>query len=60
MGNNNSTTTPSKLLRITNLTAVTDSNSSSIENKEDVTLIWLDKTIDASRTGLREVTNYCR
>jgi tetratricopeptide (TPR) repeat protein len=52
MGNN----TSNKSLRISNLTAVT--KSSSLENKEDVTLIWLDKTIDTTRTTLREITDY--
>ncbi|CAF0842154.1 unnamed protein product [Adineta ricciae] len=59
MGNNPSTTTSSsRSVRISNLTAVTNSDGSSISNKEDVTLIWLDKTIDASRTTLREITNF--
>jgi len=54
MGNN----TSSNSLRISNLTAVTKSASYSFENKEDVTLIWLDKTIDTTRTTLREITDY--
>ncbi|UJR09276.1 hypothetical protein I4U23_013521 [Adineta vaga] len=60
MGNNPSTTTSSsnKSVRISNFTAVTTSDGSPISNKEDVTLIWLDKTIDATRTTLREITNY--
>jgi hypothetical protein len=58
MGNNNSIITSLKSLRISKLTTVTASNPFFIENKEDVTLIWLDKTIDTSRTKLREVTNY--
>jgi len=60
MGNDNSTPTPSKSVRISNLTAVTTANSSSIKNKEDITLIWLDKAIDESRTVLREINNYVR
>ncbi|CAF1278807.1 unnamed protein product [Adineta steineri] len=58
MGNDNSTNAASKSVRLSNLTAVTTSESPSIENKEDITLIWLDKTIDTLRTTLREVTNY--
>jgi len=54
MGNN----TSSNSLRISNLTAITKSSSYSFENKEDVTLIWLDKTIDTTRTTLREITDY--
>ena len=60
MGNDHSISSSIKSVRISNVTAVTDSNSASAENKEDVTLIWLDKTIDASRTALREITNYVR
>jgi tetratricopeptide (TPR) repeat protein len=58
MGNNNSTTTSSKSRRISSITAVTTTTLSSVKNKEDVTLIWLDKTIDPTRTTLREITNY--
>ncbi|CAF3551399.1 unnamed protein product [Rotaria sp. Silwood1] len=54
MGNN----TNSKYVRISNLTDVTESASYVFENKEDVTLIWLDKTIDTTQTTLREITNY--
>jgi tetratricopeptide (TPR) repeat protein len=54
MGNN----TSSRSFHISNLTAVTKSTSYSFENKEDVTLIWLDKTIDTIRTTLREITDY--
>lgn len=61
MGNNNSLSSSLKSARISSLTAVTSSHSSpAIENKEDVTLIWLDKSIDTSRTVLREITNYVR
>ncbi|CAF4447174.1 unnamed protein product [Rotaria sp. Silwood2] len=54
MGNS----TSSKFVRISNLTAITKSASYAFENKEDVTLIWLDKTIDTRRTTLREITDY--
>ena len=50
MGNNN--TTSNKSLRIANLTAVTNPSSYTIENKEDVTLIWLDKTIDTKSNNI--------
>lgn len=60
MGNNNSLASSIKSARLSNLTAVTSSNPSAVENKEDVTLIWLDKSIDTSRTVLREITNYVR
>jgi tetratricopeptide (TPR) repeat protein len=60
MGNNNIRSRSEKSIRISNLTAVTTPQSASIKNKEDVTLIWLDKTIDTSRTALREITNYVR
>ncbi|CAF0878688.1 unnamed protein product [Rotaria sordida] len=55
MGNNISN---SKSVRLSNLTTVTESASYTFENKEDVTLIWLDKTIDTTRTTLREITDY--
>jgi tetratricopeptide (TPR) repeat protein len=56
MGNNN---TSNKSLRISNLTVVTKSATSCpFENKEDATLVWLDGTIDTTRTTLREITDY--
>ena len=60
MGNDNSRSTSTKSARISSLTAVTKTDPSSIKNKEDITLIWLDKTIDAPRTALREITNFVR
>ena len=55
MGNNN---TANKSVRLSNLTAVKQPRRDGFENKEDVTLIWLDKTIDTTRTTLREITDY--
>ena len=63
MGNQTSgdqSSTSSPALRFSNITAVTGSSSEAFENKEDVTLIWLDQAIDITRTTLREITNYVR
>jgi hypothetical protein len=57
MGNSNSASS-AKSARISSLTAVIKSTSYTFENKEDVTLIWVDQTIDTTRTTLREITNY--
>lgn len=48
----------SQYLRLSNETAVAKSTSYTFENKEDITLIWLDKSIDTSRTTLRDITHY--
>ena len=56
MGNS----TSGKSFRWSNLAAVSTSTADSVENKEEVTLIWLDKTIDTTRTALREITDYVR
>lgn len=63
MGNqtsSDSSSTSAPALRLSNITAVTGPSSEIFENKEDVTLIWLDQTIDITRTTLREITNYVR
>jgi len=57
MGNESSSNT-TKSTRISNLTAVTRPSESPVTNKEDVILIWLDKSIDKIRTTLRDLTNY--
>jgi len=46
-----------KSVRLSNITAV-NNPAYGFENKEDVTLIWLDKTIDRTRTILRELTDF--
>ncbi|CAF2102345.1 unnamed protein product [Rotaria magnacalcarata] len=48
----------SKFRRISHLTAVAKSTSYAFESKENVTLIWLDKSIDTIRTALRGITHY--
>ena len=58
MGNQtaaNSRSPTTKSFRRSTVTAVT---KSTLDNKEDITLIWLDRTIDRSRTTLRELTDY--
>ncbi|CAF0995987.1 unnamed protein product [Adineta steineri] len=56
MGNNTSSQTSS--LRISKSNLIQKFTGSSYVNREDVTLIWLDKTIDTTRTTLREMTDY--